>query len=209
MPSSQKPRSQPPSLAPSSSLATSLPSSSHPTLGLATFNSTLTRCSQGNVRGIKEWNTGARMDIQFDSTFQPVGDQDASLNGQLGQIVRNGTKFPSHMTHFSTGIIGNSLTSPSPSRRHNLGIFKHMGEMRLRVQCTDMVWAGVGPSLASQALTMAEITQQVWEKLMQEHASKYVRISKGSSGQNSLHISSKWRINFKRRREFRCLLGSV
>ncbi|KAL7236184.1 hypothetical protein ACSBR1_019447 [Camellia fascicularis] len=29
---------------------------------------------------------------------------------------------------------------------------------------------GVGPSLASQALTMAEITQQVWEKLMQEQA---------------------------------------
>lgn len=29
---------------------------------------------------------------------------------------------------------------------------------------------GVGPSLASQALMMAEITQQVWEKLMQEQA---------------------------------------
>ncbi|XP_028083311.1 uncharacterized protein LOC114284577 [Camellia sinensis] len=97
-PSSQKPRSRPPLLAPSSSLATtSLPSSSHPTSGLATSNSTLTRCGQGYVRGIKEWNTGARMGIQFDSTFQPVGDQDASLNGQLGQVVRNGTKFPSHM----------------------------------------------------------------------------------------------------------------
>ncbi|GMP38712.1 hypothetical protein CsSME_00009860 [Camellia sinensis var. sinensis] len=169
-PSSQKPRSRPPLLAPSSSLATtSLPSSSHPTSGLATSNSTLTRCGQGYVRGIKEWNTGARMGIQFDSTFQPVGDQDASLNGQLEQVVRNGTKFPSHMeiltqnscnwelrgppltvgqTHFSqiqhqvlTGIIGNSLTSLSPSRRHNLGIFRHMGGMRLRVRCTDMVWA--------------------------------------------------------------------
>ncbi|XP_028115395.1 uncharacterized protein LOC114313236 isoform X1 [Camellia sinensis] len=195
-PLSQNPRSQPPSLAPSSSLTTtSLPSSSHPTSVLATFNSTLT--SQGNVRGIKEWNTGARMDIQFDSTFHPVGDQDASLNGQLGQIVRNGTKFPSHMeistqnscnwelrgppltmgqTHFSQvqqdGYNWQLFDKPESLQATQLGYFRTYGGDAPQ---SAVYKHGVGPSLASQALTMAEITQQVWEKLMQEQASMIVQ----------------------------------
>ncbi|GMP38708.1 hypothetical protein CsSME_00009856 [Camellia sinensis var. sinensis] len=198
-PASQKPRSQPPLLAPSSSLATtSLPSSSHSTSGLATSNSTLTRCGQGYVRGIKEWNTGARMDIQFDSTFQPVGDQDASLNGQLGQIVRNGTKFPSHMeistqnscnwelcgppltmgqTHFSQiqhqdGYNWQLFDEPESLQATQLGYFQTYGGDAPQ---SAVYRHGVGPSLASQALTMVEITQQVWEKLMQEQASMIIQ----------------------------------
>ncbi|CAL5435889.1 unnamed protein product [Camellia sinensis] len=111
--------------------------------------------------------SGILVDIQFDSTFQSVGDQDASLNGQLGQIVRNGTKFASRdidsklqqlgaswptsydgadtflantTSSIVTGIIGNSWTSPSPSRRHNLGIFRHIGGMR--GACGVQTWCG-------------------------------------------------------------------
>ncbi|CAL5329485.1 unnamed protein product [Camellia sinensis] len=179
-PSSQKPRSQPPLLAPSSSLATTSLPSSHPTSGM---------CGQGYARAIKEWNTGARMDIQFDSTFQPVGDQDASLNGQLGQIVRNDTKFPSHMeistqnsynwepygpplmmgqTPFSQiqyqdGYNWQLFDEPESLQATELGYFQTYGGDAPQ---SAVYRHGVGPSLASQALTMVEITQQVWEKLM-------------------------------------------
>ncbi|KAL7206217.1 hypothetical protein ACSBR2_019012 [Camellia fascicularis] len=175
-PSSQKPRSQPPSLAPSSSLATSLPSSSHPTLGLATFNSTLTRCSQGNVRGIKEWNTGdidskllqlgALWPTSYDGTDTLLADTTSSIDGYNWQL----------------------FDKPESLQATELGYFQTYGGDAPQ---SAVYRRGVGPSLASQALMMAEITQQVWEKLIQEQASKYVRSSKESSGQNSLHISSK------------------
>ncbi|CAL5329480.1 unnamed protein product [Camellia sinensis] len=189
-PSSQKPRSRPPLLAHSSSLATtSLPSSSHPTSGLATSNSTLTRCGQGYVRGIKEWNTGARMGIQFDSTFQPVGDQDASLNGQLEQeiLTQNscnwelrGPPLTVGQTHFSQiqhqdGYNWQLFDEAESLQATQLGYFQTYGGDAPQ---SAVYRHGVGPSLASQALTMVEITQQVREKLMQEQASMIVRNTK-------------------------------
>ncbi|CAL5379287.1 unnamed protein product [Camellia sinensis] len=179
-PSSQKPRSQPPLLAPSSSLATTSLPSSHPTSGLATSNSTLTRCGQGYARAIKEWNIGARMDIQFDSTFQSVGDQDASLNGQLGQIVHNGDidlKLLQLGALWPTSYDGDGYNwqlfdEPESLQATELGYFQTYGGDAPQ---SAVYRHGVGPSLASQALTMVEITQQVWEKLMQEQASMIVQ----------------------------------
>ncbi|CAL5329475.1 unnamed protein product [Camellia sinensis] len=63
------------------------------------------------------------MDIQFDSTFQPVGDQDASLNGQLGQIVCNGTKFPSHMDGYNWQL----FDKPESLQATQLGYFQTYG----------------------------------------------------------------------------------
>ncbi|KAL7206167.1 hypothetical protein ACSBR2_018975 [Camellia fascicularis] len=153
-PSSQKPRSQPPSLAHSSSLATtSLPSSSHPTSGLATFNSTLTRCSQGNVRGIKEWNTG-----DIDSKLFQLG--------ALWPTFYNGADtLLAETTSSIDGYNWQLFHEPECLQVTQLGYFQTYGG---NAPQSAVYRHGVGPSLASQALTMAEITQQVWEKLIQE-----------------------------------------
>lgn len=50
--------------------------------------------SRGQNKGISEWNTGVKVEIKFDSTFQPVGDRAAQLKSQLGQIVRDGQRIP-------------------------------------------------------------------------------------------------------------------
>ncbi|KAI8026028.1 hypothetical protein LOK49_LG02G03204 [Camellia lanceoleosa] len=131
-------------------------------------------------------------------TSPAVRDRDASLNGQLGQTVRNGTKFPSHMeistqnscnwelrgppltmgqTQFSQiqhqdGYNWQLFDEPESLQATQLGYFQKYGGDAPQ---SAVYRHGVGPSLASQALTMAEITQQVWEKLMQEQASMIVQ----------------------------------
>ncbi|THG08003.1 hypothetical protein TEA_029371 [Camellia sinensis var. sinensis] len=159
-PSSQKPRSQPPLLAPSSSLATTSLPSSHPTSGLATSNSTLTRCGQGYARAIKEWNTGdidlkllqlgALWPTSYDGADTLLADTTPSIDGYNWQL----------------------FDEPESLQATELGYFQTYGGDAPQ---SAVYRHGVGPSLASLALTMVEITQQVWEKLMREQASMIVQ----------------------------------
>ncbi|THF94665.1 hypothetical protein TEA_002879 [Camellia sinensis var. sinensis] len=48
----------------------------------------------GCAKGIKEWGTGKKLDIQFDENYCPIGDNVAKLTTQLGIIVRNGNIVP-------------------------------------------------------------------------------------------------------------------
>ncbi|KAM5577136.1 hypothetical protein ABKV19_007805, partial [Rosa sericea] len=50
--------------------------------------------TRGQSKGIPEWNTGVKVEIMFDSTFQPIGDRAAQLKSQLGQIVGDGQRIP-------------------------------------------------------------------------------------------------------------------
>lgn len=49
---------------------------------------------KGPSKGIPEWNTGVKVEVMFDSTFQPVGARAAQLKSQLGKIVRDGHRIP-------------------------------------------------------------------------------------------------------------------
>ncbi|KAL7187164.1 hypothetical protein ACSBR1_037268 [Camellia fascicularis] len=63
--------------------------SSQPTSGHVSSSSTSTRRGRGCAKGIKEWGTGKKLDIQFDGNYCPIGDNVAKLTTQLGIIVRN------------------------------------------------------------------------------------------------------------------------
>ncbi|THF99157.1 hypothetical protein TEA_010608 [Camellia sinensis var. sinensis] len=76
-------------------------------------------------------------------------------------------------THFSQdGYNWQLFDKPESLQATQLGYFRTYGGDAPQ---SAVYKHGVGPSLASQALTMAEITQQVWEKLMQEQASMIVQ----------------------------------
>ncbi|KAF5932919.1 hypothetical protein HYC85_029090 [Camellia sinensis] len=68
--------------------------SSQPTSGHVSSSSTSTRRGRGCAKGIKEWGTGKKLDIQFDGNYCPIGDNVAKLTTQLGIIVRNGNIVP-------------------------------------------------------------------------------------------------------------------
>ncbi|KAF5931669.1 hypothetical protein HYC85_027840 [Camellia sinensis] len=68
--------------------------SSQPTSGHVSSSSTSTRRGRGCAKGIKEWGTGKKLDIQFDGNYCPIGDDMAKLTTQLGIIVRNGNIVP-------------------------------------------------------------------------------------------------------------------
>ncbi|CAL5381115.1 unnamed protein product [Camellia sinensis] len=65
-----------------------------PTSGHVSSSSTSTRRGRGCAKGIKEWGTGKKLDIQFDGNYCPIGDNVAKLTTQLGIIVRNGNIVP-------------------------------------------------------------------------------------------------------------------
>ncbi|KAL6184927.1 hypothetical protein ACLB2K_041062 [Fragaria x ananassa] len=50
--------------------------------------------SRGHNKGIPEWNTREKVNIMFDSKFQPVGERATQLKSQLGKIVRDGRRIP-------------------------------------------------------------------------------------------------------------------
>ncbi|THG22192.1 hypothetical protein TEA_002952 [Camellia sinensis var. sinensis] len=68
--------------------------SSQPTLGRVSSSLTSTRRGRGCAKGIKEWGTGKKLDIQFDGNYCPIWDNVAKLTTQLGIIVRNGNIVP-------------------------------------------------------------------------------------------------------------------
>ncbi|GMP46351.1 hypothetical protein CsSME_00014547 [Camellia sinensis var. sinensis] len=68
--------------------------SSQSTSGHVSSSSTSTRRGRGCAKGIKEWGTGKKLDIQFDGNYCPIGDNVAKLTTQLGIIVRNGNIIP-------------------------------------------------------------------------------------------------------------------
>ncbi|XP_028087026.1 uncharacterized protein LOC114287776 [Camellia sinensis] len=49
-------------------------SSSQPTSGHVSSSSISTRRGRGCAKGIKEWGTGQKLDIQFDENYCPIGD---------------------------------------------------------------------------------------------------------------------------------------
>ncbi|XP_028065021.1 uncharacterized protein LOC114268105 [Camellia sinensis] len=53
--------------------------SSQPTSGHVSSSSTSTRRGRGCAKGIKEWGTGKKLDIQFDGNYCPIGDNVAKL----------------------------------------------------------------------------------------------------------------------------------
>lgn len=63
--------------------------------------------TRGHSKGIPEWNTGVKIDIKFDSSFQPVGDRATQLKSQLGQIVRDGHRIP--LTIIDWKAVGNDV----------------------------------------------------------------------------------------------------
>ncbi|KAL6141937.1 hypothetical protein ACLB2K_060223 [Fragaria x ananassa] len=48
--------------------------------------------SRGHNKGIPEWNTGEKVNIMFDSKFQPIGERATQLKSQLGKIVCDGRR---------------------------------------------------------------------------------------------------------------------
>ncbi|XP_004301917.1 PREDICTED: uncharacterized protein LOC101297846 [Fragaria vesca subsp. vesca] len=50
--------------------------------------------SRGHNKCILEWNTGEKVNIIFDSKFQPVRERATQLKSQLGKIVRDGRRIP-------------------------------------------------------------------------------------------------------------------
>ncbi|THG08410.1 hypothetical protein TEA_015068 [Camellia sinensis var. sinensis] len=68
--------------------------SSQPTLIHVSSSSISTRRGGGCAKGIREWGTGKKLDIQFDENYCPIGDNVAKLTTQLSIIVRNGNIVP-------------------------------------------------------------------------------------------------------------------
>ena len=62
--------------------------------GHVSSSSTSTGRGRGCAKGIKEWGTGKKLDIQFDGNYCPIGDNVAKLTTQLGIIVQNGNIVP-------------------------------------------------------------------------------------------------------------------
>ncbi|THG12765.1 hypothetical protein TEA_028984 [Camellia sinensis var. sinensis] len=83
------PSVRPPSVAPQQ-LSSRLESSSYESsAGHVSYSSTSTRRGRGCAKGIREWGTSTKMDIQFDENYCPIEDNVSKLTTQLGIIVRN------------------------------------------------------------------------------------------------------------------------
>ncbi|CAL5427673.1 unnamed protein product [Camellia sinensis] len=61
------------------------------------------RHGRGRAKGIKEWGTGAKLNVEFNAMFQPLNKLGRSFKGQLGQIVRNPHRVP--LTYLSWGSV--------------------------------------------------------------------------------------------------------
>ncbi|CAK9183902.1 unnamed protein product, partial [Ilex paraguariensis] len=49
---------------------------------------------QTPANGPKEWATGTKIEVEFDSTFHPVGNRASELKTAMGNIIRNGYRVP-------------------------------------------------------------------------------------------------------------------
>lgn len=65
--------------------------------------SSLRRHGRGRAKGVKEWGTGAKLNVEFNAMFQPLNKLGRSFKGQLGQIVRNPHRVP--LTYLSWGSV--------------------------------------------------------------------------------------------------------
>ena len=49
---------------------------------------------RGPARGIRTWNFGSLIDVEFDETYHPVGPHARQLISHLGHMVRDPYAFP-------------------------------------------------------------------------------------------------------------------
>ncbi|KAH7836263.1 hypothetical protein Vadar_034165 [Vaccinium darrowii] len=57
-------------------------------------DTTMKTRGRGCAKGMKKWDTGAKLHVMFDNNFEPLGEEGTLLKGQLGTIVRNPHRVP-------------------------------------------------------------------------------------------------------------------
>lgn len=57
---------------------------------------------RGHSNGVLGWNTGAKVVVEFNDKFQPVGPNAKHLKSQLGILVRDGQRLPLTMLDWTS-----------------------------------------------------------------------------------------------------------
>ncbi|CAL5390971.1 unnamed protein product [Camellia sinensis] len=84
-------------------------------------SSTSSRRGRGCAKGIREWGTGTKLDIQFDENYCPIRDNVSKLTTQLDIIVRNGNIVPLTFLDWNT-VLDDILDAIWKDVKDNLNI---------------------------------------------------------------------------------------